>query len=135
MPSYNNNNEFAPYFENFTTASLFCWIQKYNISTKAYKDLIKIINSPNFISSHVVKNIQRFCKWRQHLPILSISARSIPISSKKILSTFKNSKMIYQLSINDIIWYILNNSSLIKHMYFSPGIDSKIKSEYWYGTL
>src|SRR6266498_1024795 len=23
MPSYNNNNEFAPYFENFTTASLF----------------------------------------------------------------------------------------------------------------
>src|SRR6266540_3898744 len=28
MPSYNNDNEFAPYFENFTTASLFCWIQK-----------------------------------------------------------------------------------------------------------
>src|SRR6266540_2427418 len=24
MPSYDNNNEFAPYFENFTTASLFC---------------------------------------------------------------------------------------------------------------
>src|SRR6266498_1585026 len=24
MPSYNNDNEFAPYFENFTTASLFC---------------------------------------------------------------------------------------------------------------
>src|SRR6266542_460777 len=24
MPSYNNDNEFAPYFENFTIASLFC---------------------------------------------------------------------------------------------------------------
>src|ERR1043166_4278294 len=26
MPPYNSDNEFAPYFENFTTASLFCWI-------------------------------------------------------------------------------------------------------------
>src|SRR6266498_2165181 len=37
MPSYNNDNEFAPYFENFITASLFCWIQKHNITTRAYE--------------------------------------------------------------------------------------------------
>src|SRR6266542_2919318 len=103
MPSYDNNNEFALYFENFTTASLFCWLQKHNISTNAYEDLAKIIHNPQFMPTHVIKNVQRFRKWRQHLPLLSISERSISISSKKTLSTSKNSKMAYQLSISDII--------------------------------
>ncbi len=135
MPSYDNNNEFAPYFENFTTASLFCWLQKHNISTNAYEDLAEIIHNPQFMPTHVIKNVQRFRKWRQHLPLLSISERSISISSKKTLSTSKNSKMAYQLSISDIIWHVLNNPSLMKHMYFGPGIDSETKSEYWHGEL
>ena len=103
IPSYNSNNEFASYFENFTTASLFCWIQKHNISTSAYEDLAEIIHSPQFVSTHVIKNIRRFRKLRQHLPLLPILAKSIPISKKKPPSTSKNSKMSYQLSINDII--------------------------------
>ena len=82
IPSYNSNNEFAPYFENFTTASLFCWIQKHNISTSAYEDLAEIIHSPQFVSTHVIKNIRRFRKLRQHLPLLPILAKSIPISKK-----------------------------------------------------
>src|SRR3989337_2638649 len=137
MPSfsYNNDNEFAPYFENFTTASLFCWIQKHNISTSAYENLAEIIHNSQFVPTHVVKNIRRFRKWRQHLPLLPILAKSISISSKKTPSTSKNSKLAYQLSINDIIWNVLNNPSLMKHMYFGPGIDSEIKSEYWHGTL
>src|ERR1044072_7994418 len=135
MPPYNSDNEFAPYFENFTTASLFCWIQKHNISTCAYEDLVEIIHNPQFVSTHVIKNVRRFRKWRQHLPLLPISAKSIPISLKKTPSTSKDSKMAYQLSINDIIWHVLNNPSLMKHMYFGPGIDSEIKSEYWHGTL
>jgi hypothetical protein len=135
IPSYNSNNEFAPYFENFTTASLFCWIQKHNISTSAYEDLAEIIHSPQFVSTHVIKNIRRFRKLRQHLPLLPILAKSIPISKKKTPSTSKNSKMSYQLSINDIIWHVLNNPSLMKHMYFGPGINSEIKSEFWHGTL
>src|SRR6266536_1027222 len=135
MPSYDNNNEFAPYFENFTTASLFCWLQKHNISMNAYEDLAKIIHNPQFMPTHVIKNVQRFRKWRQHLPLLSISERSISISSKKTLSISKNLKMAYQLSISDIIWHVLNNPSLMKHMYFDPGIDSETKSEYWHGEL
>ena len=135
IPSYNSNNEFAPYFENFTTASLFCWIQKHNISTSAYEDLAEIIHSPQFVSTHVIKNIRRFRKLRQHLPLLPILAKSIPISKKKTPSTSKNSKMSYQLSINDIIWHVLNNPSLMKHMYFGPDINSEIKSEFWHGTL
>jgi hypothetical protein len=135
MPSYDNNNEFAPYFENFTTATLFCWLQKHNISTNAYEDLAEIIHNPQFMPTHVIKNIRRFRQWRKHLPLLSISERSISISSKKTPSTSKNSKMSYQLSINDIIWHVLNNPSLMRHMYFGPGVDSEIKSEYWHGEL
>ena len=135
MPQYNIDNEFTPYFENFTTASMFCWLQKHNVSTSAYEDLAEIICNPQFNSAHIVKNVRRFRTWRQHLPLLPISARPISIMSKKTPSTSKNSKMAYQLSINDIIWYVLNNPSLMKHMYFGPGIDSEIKSEYWHGTL
>src|SRR6266508_3270735 len=108
---------------------------KNNISTNAYEDLAKIIHNPQFIPTHVIKNVRRFHKWRQHLPLLSISERSISISSKKPLSTSKNSKMAYQLSISDIIWHILNNPSLMRHMYFGLDIDFEIKSEYWHGEL
>ena len=135
MPFYNSENEFAPYFENFTTAALFCWLQKHKISTSAYEDLAKIIHDPQFVTTHVVKNVRRIRTWRKHLPLLPISEKNISISSRKTPSTSKDSKMAYQLSINDIIWHVLNNPSLMKHMYFGPGIDSEIKSEYWHGTL
>jgi hypothetical protein len=133
LPNFNGN--FAPYFQDFTTAALFCWIHKHNISTNAYEDLVDIIMNQEFNRNHIVRNIRRFRTWRQHLPLLSISAKSIPISSKKTPSTSKNSKLAYQLSINDIIWHVLSNPSLVNNMYFGPGIDSEIKSEYWHGTL
>lgn len=133
LPNFNGN--FAPYFQDFTTAALFCWIHKHDISTKAYEDLVDIIMSQEFDRNHIVRNIRRFRTWRQHLPLLPISAKSVPISSKKTPSTSKNSKISYQLSINDIIWYVLNNPSLVNNMYFGPGIDSETKSEYWHGTL
>src|SRR5947207_1509454 len=90
------DGDFAPYFQNFTTATLFCWIHKHNISTNAYEDLVDIIIKPEFNKDHIVKNIRRFRTWRQHLPLLPISARSIPISSKNTQSISKNSKMSYQ---------------------------------------
>ncbi|GBC50165.2 hypothetical protein GLOIN_2v1790377 [Rhizophagus irregularis DAOM 181602=DAOM 197198] len=37
LPSF--DGDFAPYFQNLTTAALFCWIYKHNISTNAYEDL------------------------------------------------------------------------------------------------
>ena len=58
MPTY--DGEFALYFQNFTTAALFCWIQKHNISTNAYEDLVDIITKSEFNGNHVVKNIRRF---------------------------------------------------------------------------
>src|SRR5581483_3567707 len=69
LPHYNGN--FALYFQDFTTAALFCWIHKHNISTNAYEDLVDIIMNQEFDRNHIVKNIQRFRTWRQHLPLLS----------------------------------------------------------------
>ncbi|GET61082.1 hypothetical protein GLOIN_2v1776429 [Rhizophagus irregularis DAOM 181602=DAOM 197198] len=132
LPSF--DGDFAPYFQNLTTAALFCWIYKHNISTNAYEDLVDIIMRPEFNRDHIVKNIRRFRSWRERLPLPSISAKSISISSKKTPSTLKDSKMAYQLSISDIIWNVLNNP-LLKEMYFGAGVDSKTKSEYWHGTL
>jgi hypothetical protein len=54
------DGDFAPYFQNLTTATLFCWIHKHNISTNAYEDLVDIIIRPEFNRDHIVKNIRRF---------------------------------------------------------------------------
>ncbi|GET58981.1 hypothetical protein GLOIN_2v1790940 [Rhizophagus irregularis DAOM 181602=DAOM 197198] len=129
------NGEFAPYFDNYTTTALFCWLQKHNVSTKAYEDLVDIIHNPQFEPTHVVKNIRRFQSWRKRLPLLPIITKPIQILPKKTLSTLRDSKLSYQLSISDIIWHVLNNPMLIKHMYFGPGVNSETKSEYWHGTL
>src|SRR6266498_1710565 len=129
------DGEFAPYFNNYTTTALFCWLQKHNISTNAYEDLVNIIHNPQFEPNHVVKNIQRFRSWRKRLPLLPIITKSIKISSKKTPSTSRGSKLAYQLSISEIIWCVLNNPMLMKHMYFGPGINSEKKSEYWHRTL
>ncbi|CAB4407123.1 unnamed protein product [Rhizophagus irregularis] len=129
------NGEFAPYFNNYTTTALFCWLQKHNVSTKAYEDLVDIIHNSQFEPTHVVKNIRRFQSWRKRLPLLPIITKSIKISPKKTPSTSRGSKLSYQLSISEIIWRVLNNPMLMKHMYFGPGINSEEKSEFWHGNL
>ncbi|EXX55135.1 hypothetical protein RirG_228090 [Rhizophagus irregularis DAOM 197198w] len=129
------NGEFAPYFDNYTTTALFCWLQKHNVSTKAYEDLVDIIHNPQFEPTHVVKNIHRFQSWRKRLPLLPIITKPIQILPKKTTSTSRDSKLLYQLSISDIIWRVLNNPMLMKHMYFGPGVNFETKSEYWHETL
>ncbi|CAB4382368.1 unnamed protein product [Rhizophagus irregularis] len=107
------NGQFAPYFDNYTTTALFCWLQKHNVSTKAYEDLVDIIHNSQFEPTHVVKNIQRFQSWRKRLPLLPIITKSIKISPKKTPSTSRGSKLSYQLSISEIIWRVLNNLSIL----------------------
>ncbi|GET50609.1 hypothetical protein GLOIN_2v1790377 [Rhizophagus irregularis DAOM 181602=DAOM 197198] len=52
LPSF--DGDFAPYFQNLTTAALFCWIYKHNISTNAYEDLVDIIMRPEFNRDHIM---------------------------------------------------------------------------------
>ncbi|GET01430.1 hypothetical protein GLOIN_2v1776429 [Rhizophagus clarus] len=61
----------------------------------SYDDFVDIIMRPEFNRDHIVKNIQRFRAWRERLPLPSISAKSISISSKKTPSTLKDSKIAY----------------------------------------
>ncbi|KAF0352755.1 HCP-like protein [Gigaspora margarita] len=56
-PMSMNTNESASYFENPTSAKMFCWIQKHNISTSAYNDLVEILQNPAFKADNVVRNI------------------------------------------------------------------------------
>jgi hypothetical protein len=55
LPNFNGN--FAPYFQDFTTAALFCWIHKHDISTNAYEDLVDIIMNQEFDKNYIVRNI------------------------------------------------------------------------------
>ena len=66
---------------------------------------------------------------------MTIYLRPVEISVKKTPSNLKNSKNSYYLSITEIIWNVLNNPSLMKHMYFGPGQEVINKSEYWHGNL
>ncbi|CAG8625327.1 3500_t:CDS:2 [Dentiscutata erythropus] len=50
-------------------------------------------------------------------------------------STSKNTKEMYYLSITDIIWHSLNNSSIFSQMYFSPGQKVIKNQELWHGNL
>ncbi|GET62076.1 hypothetical protein GLOIN_2v1790940 [Rhizophagus irregularis DAOM 181602=DAOM 197198] len=60
----------------------------------AYEDLVDIIHNSQFEPTHV----------------------SIKISPKKTPSTSRGLKLSYQLSISEIIWRVLNNPMLMKHI-------------------
>ena len=106
-----------------------------NLATNAYEDLIDIILHSQFNRDHVIKNIRRFRSWRKKLPIMTIYSRPVKILFKKTSSKSKDFKDSYYLSIKDIIWHVLNNPFLMKHMYFGPGQEVINKSEYWYNNL
>ncbi|PKC03537.1 hypothetical protein RhiirA5_423612 [Rhizophagus irregularis] len=130
-----NINENTPYFENLTSTLLFCWIQKHNISTNAYNDLVDILQNPTFNANDIVKNVRKLRQWRNRLPLMPIRARPIKINQKKTPSISKETKPSYYLSIIDIIWNILNNPTLYNTLYFGPGIETEAKKEYWHGDL
>ncbi|UZO28126.1 uncharacterized protein OCT59_021669 [Rhizophagus irregularis] len=73
------NGQFALYFDNYTTTALFCWLQKHNVSTKAYEDLVDIIHNSQFEPTHVLR-IQKILEYSDlpgNLKGLSRQRRSI----------------------------------------------------------
>ncbi|CAB4403326.1 unnamed protein product [Rhizophagus irregularis] len=99
------NGEFAPYFNNYTTTALFCWLQKHNVSTKAYEDLVNIIHNSQFEPTHVVKNIRRFQSWRKRLPLLPIITKSIiKFYQKKLHQPHEDQNFLLYRS-GDFVYY------------------------------
>ncbi|KAF0374651.1 HCP-like protein [Gigaspora margarita] len=104
-----STNRGVSYFDNSTSALLFCWLEKYITSTSAYDDLVDILQNPAFNINDVI--------------------------NQKTSSTSKETQLCYYLSIIDIIWNILNNPILYDTLYFGPGVEVKSKKEYWHGDL
>ncbi|POG57656.1 hypothetical protein GLOIN_2v1886404 [Rhizophagus irregularis DAOM 181602=DAOM 197198] len=77
----NIDGRFAPYFENSTFALLFCWIQKHNISTHAYNDLVEVLHHQNFKVKDVVK-IQRIYTYNELQNNFHSNSRSITKESQ-----------------------------------------------------
>jgi len=61
---------------------------------------------------------------------MPIKTYPIKIDQKKILSTSREMKPSYYLSIIDIIWNILNNSILYNILYFRSEIEVEVKKKY-----
>ena len=96
---------------------------------------MEILQHPDFSTRDVVANVRRFRQWRQRLPLMPIKSYPIKIDQKKTPFTSKRIKLLYYLSIYDIIWNVLNNSLLYGTLYFGPGIEVEAKKEYWHGDL
>jgi len=117
------------------TTKLIFILLLYLIATRAYDELVDIINHPKFKNKDVITNIRRFRKFRQRLPLLPIKSRKVHISDKKTPSTSQKTKDMYYLSITDIIWHSLNNPILLSQMYFGPGKMVERNLELWHGNL
>ncbi|UZO17773.1 uncharacterized protein OCT59_009113 [Rhizophagus irregularis] len=136
LPNSSFDGEFGPYFSSSTSASIFAWITKHMITTNAYKDLVKILNHPNFDVKEVPTNIRYFKKnSRARLPLLTVKKYTIPISNMKTQSTSQPFREVYAISLFDIIKKTLSNPLLISKMYNGPGIEVENKSEFWHGEL
>ncbi|CAG8711691.1 5585_t:CDS:1, partial [Funneliformis caledonium] len=79
-----------------------------------------------------MRSIKRFC---DRLPLMTIKSHNVKLSSKDIPSTSKKSKETYFFSVTDHIKRILSNLKIRNCLYFSEGIETDTKSEFWYEEL
>ncbi|CAG8831367.1 12126_t:CDS:1, partial [Gigaspora rosea] len=103
--------------------------------SNAYKDLMCIIEHPNFRPKHIIKNIRRLRSLRNRLPLQTIKCHQVPIQNMKTPSTSTPFKNSYTISISEHIRRVLGNRSLRSQMYFGPGIEAETKSEFWHGNI
>lgn len=72
---------------------------------------------------------------RKRLPLQTIKSHSIPIQNMKTPSTSTPFKNAYTISVTEHIRRVLSNKELRSQMYFGPGIEADIKSEFWHGDI
>ncbi|CAB4378090.1 unnamed protein product [Rhizophagus irregularis] len=73
------DGDFAPYFKNITEALMFCWIQKHNISTRAYDELVDIIHHPQF---KMIYNCGDFVVYKESIARIGRILAIVEINSK-----------------------------------------------------
>ena len=105
------------------------------LATKAYDDLVCILQHPDFRSEHVVRNIWRLRLLRNRLPLQTIKSHRVPINNMKTPSTSTLFKDAYTIFVTEHIRRVLGNGNLRSQMYFGPGIEAETKSEFWHGNI
>lgn len=90
---------------------------------------------PDFQLEHVVENIRRLRLLRNRLPLQTIRSHRVPIQNLKTPSTSTPFKEAYTISVTEHIRRVLNNKTLQSQMYFGPGIEVEVKSEFWHGNI
>ncbi|RIB03415.1 hypothetical protein C2G38_2049292 [Gigaspora rosea] len=125
------SGEYGPYFKNFTEMSLFTWVTKHMITSNAYKDLMYIIEHPNFRPKHIIKNIRRLRSLRNRLPLQTIKCHQVLIQNMKTPSTSTPFKNSYTISISKHIRRVLGNRSLDRRC--TSGLGSKPKQNLSFG--
>ena len=93
--------------------------------------MINIINNEYFDSKDVPRNIQTLKDERKNLPLYKIQKNSVKIIKKKTASNSLSTKYAYTISIFDHIRSILNNPKIFPWLYFGPGVEDEMKSEFW----
>ncbi|PKC75552.1 hypothetical protein RhiirA1_448603 [Rhizophagus irregularis] len=129
------HGEAKPYFPNKSVMLMFIWYTKYMIGTRAYQDLVKILQHPDFCASDLPQSITTLKQMRHNLPLMTLNSHNVKINPMDTPSTSVSVKEGYTFSILDYIQRILNNPSIFPKLYFGFGVETLEKFELWHGQV
>jgi hypothetical protein len=69
------------------------------------------------------------------LPLLPFKGHTVSLNNYNTPSTSKPTTQAFIFPLKNILYRILSNPQLLKHMYFGPGIYCENKQEIWHGEL
>ncbi|CAB4485793.1 unnamed protein product [Rhizophagus irregularis] len=97
------HGEAKPYFPNKSVMLMFIWYTKYMIGTRAYQDLVKILQHPDFCASDLPQSITTLKQMRHNLPLMTLNSHNVKINPMDTPSTSVSVKEGYTFSILDYI--------------------------------
>ncbi|PKK61347.1 hypothetical protein RhiirC2_791919 [Rhizophagus irregularis] len=103
--------------------------------TRAYQDLVKILQHPDFCASDLPQSITTLKQMCHNLPLMTLNSHNVKINPMDTPSTSVSVKEGYTFSILDYIQRILNNPSIFPKLYFGPGVETLEKFELWHGQV
>jgi hypothetical protein len=105
------------------------------LGLEAYKDFANIVKHPEFNPNHVPFSLATVKKYRNGLPLLPFKGHTVSLNNRNTPSTSKSTGQAFIFPLKHILYRILSNPQLRKHMYFGPGIYHENNNELWHGDL
>ena len=97
--------------------------------------MANIIKHPEFNLNDVPCSLATIKKYRNGLPLLPFKGHTIILNNHNTPSNSKSSGQALIFPLKDILYRVLANPQLRKHMYFGPGIFCENKHEIWHGDF